>query len=72
MKVAYEKIQKTHEDFIKKNGYQPAKIIISRKYAENNFDPVPVTLLGMDVEIREPTDMEDHHTFYLKGYKKAS
>lgn len=70
MKVAYEKIQKTYDDFVSKNGYQPAKIVISRKYAENNFEPVPLTLLGMDVEIREPADMEDSPTFYLKGYKR--
>lgn len=70
MKIAYEKIQKTLDDFTKKNGYEPSKIVISKKYAENNFDPVPVTLLGMDVEVREPADMEDGHTFYLKGYKK--
>lgn len=70
MKKALEKIQKQFDEFTQKNNYQPSKLVIDRKYAENNFEPVPVSLFGMDLEVRDSSDMEEGNLFYFKGYKR--
>lgn len=67
MTKAYDRIMAAQQEYQAINGYAPSKIVMTEKYSMKNFQSIPITILGMTVEILP--ESPNLKTFYVKGYK---